>query len=143
MSSIMRRRKSSPAASAAGHLAAYTVLALGAFVMLLPFWYMAVFATHTNTEILSVPAPSWFGSHLMENLRDLLERRPLFWWSMVRSLWIAGAVFQVFVYFAYFNVAPQRDPPFEVWGITLRIIQIPLLLAVAWLALRPQEAATR
>lgn len=88
----MSRRRKSPAAHVAAHLTAYTVLALGAFVMMLPFWYMAVFATHTNTEILSVPAPSWFGSHLMDNLRDLLERRPLFWWSMARSLWIAVAV---------------------------------------------------
>jgi multiple sugar transport system permease protein len=74
------------------HFTAYTVLALGAFVMLLPFYYMAVFATHTNTDILSVPAPSWFGSHLMANIDDLLARRPRFWHSMGLSLWIAVAV---------------------------------------------------
>jgi multiple sugar transport system permease protein len=74
------------------HFTAYTVLALGAFVMLLPFYYMAVFATHNNTDILSVPPPSWFGSHMLENINDLLERRPRFWHSMGLSLWIAGAV---------------------------------------------------
>ena len=74
------------------HFAAYAVLALGAFVMLLPFYYMAVFATHSNTEILSVPPPSWFGSHTLDNIKDLLERRPRFWHSMGLSLWIAAAV---------------------------------------------------
>ncbi len=74
------------------HVAAYGVLALGAFVMLLPFYYMMVYASHTNTEILSVPPPSWFGSHTLANLADLLERRPRFWHSMGLSLWIAVAV---------------------------------------------------
>jgi len=72
--------------------AAYGALALGAFVMLLPFYYMMVFASHTNTEILAVPPPSWFGSHTLANLADLLERRPRFWHSMGLSLWIAVAV---------------------------------------------------
>jgi hypothetical protein len=48
--------------------------------------------------------------------------------------------FQVFVYWAYFNVSKQRTPPFEVWGITLRIIQLPLLGALVYLAARvPQR----
>lgn len=84
--------KSHSPARHASHLAAYAVVGAGAFVMLLPFWYMAVFATHTNTDILSVPPPSWFGVHLLDNLKDLLERRPRFWHSMGLSLWIAGAV---------------------------------------------------
>jgi multiple sugar transport system permease protein len=74
------------------HITAYAVLALGAFVMLLPFYYMVVYASHTNTDILSVPPPSWFGSHTLANLADLLERRPRFWHSMGLSLWIAVAV---------------------------------------------------
>lgn len=54
-----------------------------------------------------------------------------------RWMWIAGAIFQVFVYWAYFDVSRTRDPAFEAWGITLRIIQVPLLLALTYLALRP------
>jgi hypothetical protein len=57
-----------------------------------------------------------------------------------RWLWILGAVFQVFVFWAYVDVARQRTPPFEIWGITLRIIQVPLLLALAYLALRVPDA---
>jgi multiple sugar transport system permease protein len=66
----------------ASHVVAYGILAVGAFIMLLPFYYMLVFATHSNADILSVPPPSWFGTHAMDNLHDLLERRPTFWTAM-------------------------------------------------------------
>ncbi len=53
-----------------------------------------------------------------------------------RILWILGALLQVFVIFTYFNLASQRAPAFESWGITLRIIQLPLLITLTYLALR-------
>ena len=58
-----------------------------------------------------------------------------------RWLWVLGALFQAFVYWAYFDVAKTRDPAFETWGIALRIIQVPLILALAYLALRPPRRA--
>ncbi len=60
--------------------------------MLMPFYFMFVFATHSNTDILSVPPPVWFGDRLRENLTYLLELRPHFWRSVAWSLWIAGAI---------------------------------------------------
>ncbi len=63
-----------------------------------------------------------------------------------RILWIAGALFQVLVVLMYIAVAPQRDPHFEVWGITLRLIQIPLIAGLLYLAIRaphPSPRATR
>jgi multiple sugar transport system permease protein len=69
----------------------YSAIMIGAFIMLLPFYYMMIYATHTNTDILSVPPPSWFGTHLFANISDLVERRPGFWKSMGLSLWIATA----------------------------------------------------
>jgi hypothetical protein len=60
-----------------------------------------------------------------------------------RWLWVVGAVFQIFVYWAYFNVAKTRTPPFEVWGIALRIIQLPLLAALIYLAVRAPEPTSR
>jgi hypothetical protein len=57
-----------------------------------------------------------------------------------RILWILGAVLQLFVAWAYFSVAAERVPAFEVWGVTLRILQIPLFAALVWLALH--HAAT-
>jgi hypothetical protein len=56
-----------------------------------------------------------------------------------RWLWMLGAAFQVFVYWGYFSVAPDRTPAFEAWGITLRIVQVPLLIALLYLAVRPPE----
>ena len=63
----------------------------GAFTMLVPFWFMFVFATHSNSEILSMPPPLWFGHSLGDNLRDLLERLPTFWWNLLWSLWVGVA----------------------------------------------------
>jgi len=60
-----------------------------------------------------------------------------------RWLWVTGLVFQLFVYAMYMAVAPNRNPQFEVWGITLRIIQLPLLLALAYLAWKPAARETR
>jgi multiple sugar transport system permease protein len=67
------------------------MVAIGAFIMLMPFYFMFVFATHSNTDILSLPPPYWFGDRLLENLNHLIEVRPHFWRSVAWSLWIAGA----------------------------------------------------
>jgi hypothetical protein len=68
----------------------------------------------------------------------------LLFWSDRRWVWILGVAFQVFVYWAYVDVSKQRTPPFEVWGITLRIIQFPLLGALVYLAARaPQGTPAR
>jgi hypothetical protein len=56
-----------------------------------------------------------------------------------RWLWILGLGFQLFVFWAYIDVAKTRTPPFESWGILLRVIQVPLLAALAYLAVRPPE----
>ena len=58
-----------------------------------------------------------------------------------RSLWVAGAVLQALIILMYFTLAVERIPEFEVWGILLRIVQVPLLGAVTYLAIRPREHA--
>jgi hypothetical protein len=62
-----------------------------------------------------------------------------------RILWILGALLQVMVAIGYLAVAPERTPAFEVWGITLRVIQVPLFAGLAYLALRSprRQAAGR
>jgi multiple sugar transport system permease protein len=77
----------------------YAMIFIGAFIMLLPFWYMMVYATHTNTDILSVPPPIWFGDNLMVNINDLISRKPLFWRSLGLSLWIASATTALNLFF--------------------------------------------
>ena len=58
-----------------------------------------------------------------------------------RWVWVAGLLFQVFVYWAYVDVSKTRTPPFETWGITLRIIQLPLLVALGYLVFRGSRLA--
>lgn len=70
----------------------YGIVLAGAVFMIAPFYFMFVFATHTNTEILSVPPPLWFGSALPDNLRLLLERLPFFWHNIGWSVYVALAV---------------------------------------------------
>jgi multiple sugar transport system permease protein len=70
--------------------AAYAVVGLGALVMLAPFYFMFVFATHSRTEIFSLPPPLWFGNDFLDNLRILTTKLP-FWRNLGWSLYVAVA----------------------------------------------------
>lgn len=72
-------------------LALVLVLA-GALVMVAPFYLMFVFATHTDSAILSLPPPLWFGDALGDNLRLLLTRLPSLGLNLGYSLYVALAV---------------------------------------------------
>ena len=56
-----------------------------------------------------------------------------------RWIWIVAAVCQVFVYVIYVNASSVRVPPFEIVGITLRILQLPLLVALVYLSVKAPE----
>lgn len=70
--------------------AAYAVVGIGALVMLAPFYFMFVFATHSRTEIFSLPPPLWFGNDFIDNLRILTTKLP-FWRNLGWSLYVAIA----------------------------------------------------
>ena len=70
--------------------AAYGVVAIGALIMLAPFYFMFVFATHSRTEIFSLPPPMFFGDDFFNNLKILTERMP-FWRNLGWSLYVAIA----------------------------------------------------
>lgn len=70
-------------------IGAYAIVAIGALMMLGPFWFMFVFATHSNREILSLPPPIWFGDAFLDNLRQLLTSLPHFWKNVGWSFYIA------------------------------------------------------
>lgn len=70
---------------------AFLIIFIGAVVMLAPFWFMFVFATHSNTEILSVPPPLWFGHSFSGNVALLLEKLPHFWKNLGWSFYVAIA----------------------------------------------------
>ena len=56
-----------------------------------------------------------------------------------RWLWILAALAQVWVYVIYFAVSPGREPPFEIWGITLRVIQLVVLAGLIYLSWNAPE----
>ena len=70
--------------------AAYVMVALGAVVMLLPFYFMFVFASHSRTEIFNLPPPLFFGDSIMANL-DILTTKIPFWRSLGWSLYVGLA----------------------------------------------------
>ena len=70
--------------------AAYCVVGVGALIMLAPFYFMFVFATHSRTEIFSLPPPLFFGDDFFNNLKILTERMP-FWRNLGWSLYVALA----------------------------------------------------
>ena len=61
-----------------------------------------------------------------------------------RWLWVLALVAQAWVFLVYFAVSGTREPPFEVWGILLRLLHVPLMLVLAYLAWRAptRRAAT-
>ena len=88
------RRLPNPAAA----VALVLVLA-GALLMVAPFYLMFVFATHTDSAILSLPPPLWFGDALGDNLRTLLTKLPALWQNLGYSLYVALAITALNLFF--------------------------------------------
>jgi hypothetical protein len=53
------------------------------------------------------------------------------WW-----LWLGAAIMQVMIIAMYIAVAPQRDPHYELWGISLRVLQVALIATLVTLLVR-------
>lgn len=70
--------------------AAYLLVGIGMLIMLAPFYFMFVFATHSRSEIFSLPPPLWFGDDLMNNITILTKRLP-FWRNLGWSLYVGLA----------------------------------------------------
>lgn len=70
--------------------AAYLLVGVGTLIMLAPFYFMFVFASHSRSDIFSLPPPLWFGNDFMLNFSILTERIP-FWRSLGWSLYVALA----------------------------------------------------
>ena len=68
--------------------AAYVIVGVGALIMLAPFYFMFVFATHSRTEIFSLPPPLFFGDDFFANLKILTDKLP-FWRNLGWSLYVA------------------------------------------------------
>ncbi len=69
-------------------LGAYAMVAAGGLIMLAPFYFMFVFATHARTDIFRLPPPLLFGHDLPGNVAILISRMP-FWRNLGWSLYVA------------------------------------------------------
>ena len=69
-------------------LAAWLMVAAGAVIMLAPFYFMFVYASHDRSEIFQVPPPLFFGDRFVQNLSLLAQRIP-FWINLGWSLYVA------------------------------------------------------
>ncbi|MGB9150618.1 MAG: carbohydrate ABC transporter permease [Burkholderiales bacterium] len=68
---------------------AYLTVGIGALIMLLPFYFMFVFATHTKSEIFRLPPPLLFGGDFFANLSILTKNIP-FWKNLGWSIYVAS-----------------------------------------------------
>ncbi|MFN3297846.1 carbohydrate ABC transporter permease [Caldimonas sp.] len=133
-------------------LLAYVVVTIGAAMMLGPFYFMLVFATHGNREILSMPPPLWFGDALLDNLRQLLTSLPHFWKNVGWSVYIALASTALNLFFcslAGYGFAMYRFPGREwLFGAVMATMllpafvgMIPTALIMSWLGWMDQPRA--
>jgi hypothetical protein len=53
-----------------------------------------------------------------------------------RIVFALGALAQVLIIWMYFELSSERTPSFEVWGVSIRILQALLLGVLAYLAIR-------
>jgi multiple sugar transport system permease protein len=67
---------------------AYGIVLAGALIMLAPFYFMFVFATHSRTDIFSLPPPVIFGDYFFRNLAILTQKLP-FWRNLGWSFYVA------------------------------------------------------
>lgn len=73
---------------ALSRFAATMCVCVGGLIMILPFYFMFVFATHSRADIFTLPPPLWFGHDFFTNLALLNAKIP-FWRSLGWSLYVA------------------------------------------------------
>lgn len=54
-----------------------------------------------------------------------------------RWLWTMGALAQLFIIWTYFDLAEQRVPDYEFWGVLIRVLQVILTALLVYLAVVP------
>lgn len=67
---------------------AWLGVGLGALLLVAPFYFTFVFASHGRAAIFNSPPPMWFGDAVLGNLALLEERLP-FWRNLGMSLYVA------------------------------------------------------
>jgi multiple sugar transport system permease protein len=70
--------------------AAYLLVGVGTLIMMAPFYFMFVYATHNRDAIFTLPPPLFFGTDFLANFNILISKIAL-WRSLGWSLYVALA----------------------------------------------------
>ena len=70
--------------------AAYSLVGVGTLIMMAPFYFMFVYATHNRDAIFTLPPPLFFGTDFLTNFNILTSKIAL-WRSLGWSLYVALA----------------------------------------------------
>ncbi len=70
--------------------AAYSLVGVGTLIMMAPFYFMFVYATHNRDAIFTLPPPLFFGTDFLANFSILISKIAL-WRSLGWSLYVALA----------------------------------------------------
>lgn len=85
----MNHRPTSKPNGGLGEVMAWALVGGGALLLVAPFYFTFVFATHGRSEIFNSPPPLWFGLAALLNVDLLLERLP-FMSNLAMSLYVAS-----------------------------------------------------
>ncbi|HEU5204125.1 MAG TPA: hypothetical protein VFU17_07505 [Candidatus Limnocylindrales bacterium] len=113
--------------TAVRHTAALLAGAVALIYLLIGLQVMTVIDNPGDQAAFALPAAVVFGG--LAGLLAVTDRR---------VVWGAAAVFVGLVILMYFGVAPRRSPQYETWGIALRLLQVPLVAMLGYLAVRPR-----
>jgi cellobiose transport system permease protein len=126
-------RRRSPRGGWLRRQAPHVVLGLGVVVSLFPFYWMLVMATNTTNDIYRFPPKLTFGSHLLTNVRGVLDNVDFFG-SMLNTLIVAcSATFLVLLVdsLAAFTFAKYEFPGRNfLFALLLGMYMLPTQLAV-------------
>jgi cellobiose transport system permease protein len=108
------------------------LLAVGAVITLFPYYWLAVMATNTTSDIFTTPPKLTFGSHLFDNLAEVFASIDFFG-SLLNTVVVAVATTVLVLFFdslAAFTFAKYRFPGRDVlFGILLATFVVPTQLA--------------
>ena len=111
------------------HTAALLAGVVALIYLLIGLQVMTVIDNPADQAAFALPAAVVFGG--LAGLLAVADRR---------VVWAAAAVFVGLVILMYFGVAPRRSPAYETWGILLRLLQVPLVALLGYLAVLPRTA---
>ena len=111
----------------------HAVLAVGVLISIFPFYWSLVLATNTSRDMFRYPPRLVPGSHLVENVRHVLDTIDFFG-SMLNTLIVAVCTTVLVLFFdslAAFTFAKYRFPGRSVlFGLLMLIFMLPAQLSI-------------